>query len=86
MRLVRLEPGLLLLQPDVLLAQLIKFSGLLLGEQYDPLKLLIFLDGILDPLVLNADAFFEDGVFPHKANDELLLFWDQLTPALLYFG
>lgn len=68
-----MAPGLLLLQPDVLLAQLIEFSGLLLGEQYDPLKLLIFLDGILYPLVLNADPFFEDGVFPHKTNDELLL-------------
>ena len=85
-RLERLAPGLLLLQPDVLLTQLIEFSALLLGESPELLKFLMLLHGILYLFVLNADPFFKDGVFPHEPDNELLLFRDQLSPALLYFG
>jgi hypothetical protein len=73
MRLIRLAPGLFLLQPDVLLPKLIEFSALLLSESPELLKLLMLLYGILNPLVLNADTFFEHCVFPHEPDNELLL-------------
>jgi hypothetical protein len=42
------------------------------------------LDGILDPLVLDADPFLEYSVLSHETLDELPLFFNDLISALIY--
>ena len=73
-----------MLQSNILLPKLCELPILLCREAPEFLKLLELLDGIPDPLVLDADPFLEYSVLSHETLDELLLFVDDITSALIY--
>ena len=71
----------LLLQSNILLPKKGELPILLSREAPEILKLLELLDGILDPLVLDADPFLEYSVLSDETLDELLLFVNDLASA-----
>lgn len=73
-----------MLQSNILLPKLGELPILLCREASEFLKLLELLDGILDPLVLDADPFLEYSVLSHETLDELLLFVNDLSLALIF--
>ena len=61
-----------------------KLSVLLGREVPEFFQLLELLDGILYPPVLDADPFLEHSVLSHETLDQLNLFLNDLSPALIY--
>ena len=83
----RLAP--LLLKSDILLPKFIKLPLLLLrkaSELIKLIKLFQLLKLILNPLVLNADPFFEHTVFGHETTNEFRLFGNDLFSVLVYYN
>ncbi len=82
----RLASCLFLFQPYILLPELSKLSVLLLRKASELFKLLKLLDGIFDLLILDTDSLLENSILCHEADNELLLFSNDFSLALVYFG